>query len=403
MRVLVLNCGSSSVKFQVYDRDAELCGGMVDRIGQPAASLAFQAGATRHKETREILDHRDAILAALGVLTDKARGGVLASRAEIEAVGHRVVHGGEHFHAPAIVTPEVEAAIEDCISLAPLHNPANLSGIRVCRELLPGVPHVAVFDTAFHQTMPPRAFHYALPRALYQRHKIRRYGFHGTSHQYVDERVRDRMGRPGARVVTCHLGNGASMAAIAGGRSLDTSMGLTPLEGLVMGTRCGDIDPSIVLYAMAEDELDAAQTQAMLSKHSGLYGLSGLSGDMRELEAASAKGDERAALAIEVFCYRVRKYLGAYAAVLGGLDAVVFTGGIGENSALVRARVLEGLDWLGLALDPEANGRADPAPERRIDRGSADDRGPQAWVIRTREELVIARACRTLAAGSGSP
>lgn len=388
MKILVLNCGSSSVKFEAFEGTRPLGSGMVERIGHTSAALRYQAGETRYTEAPEILDHRDAILAVLAACTDGTRGGVFADTQEIGGVGHRVVHGGEHFSAPARVDEGVIEAIEENIKLAPLHNPANLSGIRIARETLPGAVHVAVFDTAFHQSMSPRAYMYALPRKLYTQRKVRRYGFHGTSHQYVDERVRALMPHLEApRVVTCHLGNGASMAAIRGGAVVDTSMGMTPLEGLVMGTRCGDLDPSIVLFAMAEEELTPSQASAMLNKHSGLYGLSGISGDMRELEAEAAGGDARADLAIEVFCYRVRKYLGAYAAALGGLDAVAFTGGIGENSAEVRRRSTLDLGFLGIGLDPERNRQGEG--ERRVD----DGQGPvQVWVVPTDEELMIARA-----------
>jgi acetate kinase len=392
VKILVLNCGSSSVKFEVFDGETALASGLVERIGHTSAAIRYQAGPTKFRETVDVLDHRDAIRSTLAALSNADRGGVVADVQEIQGVGHRVVHGGERFQAPVVIDADVLEGIEDMIPLAPLHNPANLAGIRIAQEILSHAVHVAVFDTAFHQTMPPQAYMYALPHKLYSRLKVRRYGFHGTSHQYVDERVRERMQASEARVVTCHLGNGASMAAISGGRVQDTSMGMTPLEGLVMGTRCGDIDPSIVLYAMAEEELSPTQANAMLNKHSGLYGLSGLSGDMRELEQAASGGDTRAALAIDVFTYRVRKYLGAYAATLGGLDAVVFTGGIGENSALVRTRISEGLGFLGIEVDPRAN--ADGEGERRIDAGG----DVQVWVIPTDEEKMIARA--TLALGA---
>ncbi len=386
MKVLVLNCGSSSLKYEAFDGNRALAQGIVERIGHTSASLSYESGETKYREAPSVLDHRDAIRVALAALTDSERGGVFDDLGGIQGVGHRVVHGGEQFQAPVAITPEVISGIEEMIPLAPLHNPANLTGIRVAQALLPDVPHVAVFDTAFHHTMPPEAFMYALPRKLYSRLKVRRYGFHGTSHQYVSERVQALSKRPLSRVITCHLGNGASMAAILEGEVQDTSMGMTPLEGLVMGTRCGDMDPTIVLFAMAEEELTPSQAAAMLNKHSGLYGLSGLSGDMRELSEAAEGGDQRAKLAIDVFCYRIRKYLGSYAAVLGGLDAVVFTGGIGENAAQIRAQCLKKLDFLGLSLDKSANEAS--GGERRIDA----DGVVQVWVIPTDEEAMIARA-----------
>lgn len=398
MKSLVLNCGSSSVKFTAYDGLKSLASGVVERIGHTAASITFKSGDLRYQENPEILDHRDAIRVAVAACCNPEKGGPFPSPEEIQGVGHRVVHGGERFSAPVLIDEEVIQAIEEHIPLAPLHNPANLTGIRIARELLPQAGHVGVFDTAFHQTMPPRAYMYALPYKLYSRHKVRRYGFHGSSHCYVDERLREQLGHPeGCRVVTCHLGNGSSMAAILDGKVQDTTMGMTPLEGLVMGTRCGDIDPSVVLYSMAEEGLTPVQANAMLNKHSGLYGISGLSGDMRELEEASENGESRAELAIDVFCYRIRKYIGAYSATLGGLDAVVFTGGIGENSTRVRARVLEGLDFLGIHLDPSKN-EAPDRDERRIDDGKGS---AQAWVIPTDEELIIARSTMELA-GSGA-
>lgn len=389
MKVLVLNCGSSSVKFQFFDGDHCLARGSVTRIGHPSATLKYESKDHEHRDSLEILDARDAIRASLSALTDEGRGGVVSNLKEIEGVGHRVVHGGEKFTQPTVLTAEVLAGIEAVIPLAPLHNPANLAGIRIAQEVLPEIPHVAVFDTAFHATMPEKAYLYALPRSLYLRHGVRRYGFHGTSHQFVDQEMRKLLppSEEPARVITCHLGNGASVAAIRGGVVQDTSMGMTPLEGLVMGSRCGDLDASVVLYAMAEEELTPTQVNAMLNKHSGLYGLSGLSGDMQVLESAADSGDPRAALAIEVFCYRVQKYLGAYAAALSGLDALVFTGGIGENSSRVRAQILQGMDWLGLALDPAKNqeNSSDPRPIH------ADQASVQAWVIPTNEEVMIAR------------
>jgi acetate kinase len=316
--------------------------------------------------------------------------GVIRDRGEIEAVGHRMVHGGEHFHSSVLIDDAVLRAIEDCFDLAPLHNPPNVKGYRAARDLLRDVPHVAVFDTAFHQTMEPVAFLYALPYVLYQRHGIRRYGFHGTSHRFVSRRAAERLGRaddPGLRLVTCHLGNGCSLAAIRGGRSVDTSMGFTPLEGLVMGSRSGDLDPAILLHVMAKEELGAAEMSALLNKHSGLLGVSGLSNDMRRLLEAEAAGSDRARLAIDVFCYRLRKYIASYVAVLGGLDGLVFTGGIGENAPPVRARAVVGLDAMGIAIDAARNEgvrgcEADVSPE---------DAACRVLVVPTNEELLIAR------------
>lgn len=315
---------------------------------------------------------------------------------DLAAVGHRVVHGGEKFWEPVVIDARVEEDIDYCSRLAPLHNPANLEGIQVCRKLFPDAIQVAVFDTAFHQTMMPRAYLYALPIELYSRVKIRRYGFHGTSHRYVDERARVLATKPaeGLRVVTCHLGNGASLAAIRGGVVQDTSMGMTPLEGLVMGTRCGDLDPSIVPFLQREEELSPDDVERLLNKKSGMLGVSGLSGDMRELVQAARGGDRRAELAIEIFCYRLKKYIGSYAAVLGGLDVLVFTGGIGENSAWVRELACEGLGFLGVEVDAWRNKDPARSGERRVDREAND---VEVWVIPTNEELVIARAAQRLA------
>jgi len=399
MKVLVLNCGSSSVKFQVIetslemietDTDRTLARGLVEKIGLSDSRLAMDVpGRKPYQEIAEILEHRAAVERVLKVLVH-ADHGVLSNVAEIEAVGHRMVHGGEKFASSVLVTPEVEAMIEECVVLAPLHNPHNLRGLTAARSLLPNVPHVAVFDTAFHQSMPPRAFIYGLPYELYRRHSIRRYGFHGTSHRFVSIRTARLLGRPleELRIVTCHLGNGCSMAAVDRGHSVDTSMGFTPLEGLLMGTRSGDIDAAIIPWVMAMEEVTLAQLNAMLNKHSGLYGVSGVSSDMREIEGACAAGNKRAALAFEIFCYRIRKYIGAYAAAMGGLDAVTFTGGIGENSPLVRAKTLAQLDFLGIEVDDEANRTAPHGKEALISRAGSRT---AAAVIPTNEERVIAR------------
>ncbi len=391
MKVMVLNSGSSSVKYQVMDTAADkaLVVGQVERIGSAGAILSQErpADGIRAKETGQILDHRDAIHAILELVRDPDRGG-LAPDDAIEAVGHRVVHGGEAFTGAVVIDPEVEERIRDSIDLAPLHNPHNLAGIRAARSELPDIPHVAVFDTAFHASLPPRAFHYALPYVLYHRHRIRRYGFHGTSHRHVLRRSARLLERdPEAiRLISLHLGNGASACAIRNGRSLDTSMGFTPLEGLVMGTRSGDVDPAVVLHVMAREEVSASDAGGMLNKHSGLLGLSGISGDMRDLLQEEAGGSERAHLALDVYVYRIRKYIGAYAAVLGGVDAVAFTGGVGENAPSIRSRALEELEFLGIQLEPEVNDELVGGREGDFSRGDVS-----LLVIGSGEELTIAR------------
>ncbi len=391
MKVLVLNSGSSSVKYQVMDTETgrPLVVGQVERIGSGGAILSQERGSdgARVKETGTILDHRDAIHAILELVGDPERG-VLTSGDALEAVGHRVVHGGEAFTGAVVIDPEVEDRIRDSIELAPLHNPHNLAGIRAARSQLPDIPHVAVFDTAFHATLPPKAFHYALPYVLYHRHRIRRYGFHGTSHRHVLRRAAELLDQdpPSLRLISLHLGNGASACAIEDGRSVDTSMGFTPLEGLVMGTRSGDVDPAVVLHVMAREEVPASDAGGMLNKHSGLLGLSGISGDMRDLLEEEKGGSERARLALDVYIYRIRKYIGAYAAVLGGIDAVAFTGGVGENAETVRSRALEGLGFLGIQVDPEANRKLVGGEEGNFAQGPVS-----LLVIRSGEELTIAR------------
>jgi acetate kinase len=397
MRVLVLNCGSSSVKFQLIETDGEeatagrdraLARGAVDNIGGTAI-LRYEAGeAPPVRETAEILEHKVAVERVLALLT-RGGTGVIGDRSEIDAVGHRVVHGGEHFRSSTLIDEKVLRAIEECFDMAPLHNPPNVKGYRAARDLLGDIPHVAVFDTSFHQTMEPTAFLYGLPYVLYQRHGIRRYGFHGTSHRFVSRRAAERLGRrgdPGLRLVTCHLGNGCSVAAVRGGRSVDTSMGFTPLEGLMMGSRSGDIDPAIVLHVMVKEELGTAEANALLNKHSGLIGVSGLSNDMRKLLEAESRGNQRARLAVDMFCYRLRKYIASYVGALEGLDGLVFTGGIGENAAAIRARAVQGLAAMGVEVDPARNeaatGEADISP---------DGRDCRVLVVPTNEELLIAR------------
>lgn len=399
MKVLVLNCGSSSVKFQLVEtdeataaagRDRALAKGLIENIGGAAVVRYEPAGRKATKETEEILEHKLAVERALALLS-RPDVGVIADRREIEAVGHRVVHGGERFKSSVRIDDDVLTGIEECIDLAPLHNPPNIKGYRAARELLPETPQVAVFDTSFHQSMPEEAYLYGLPYVLYQRHGIRRYGFHGTSHRFVSRRLAELMGRrpddPGLRLITCHLGNGCSLAAIRGGRSLDTSMGFTPLEGLIMGSRSGDLDPAIVLHVMRKEELGYWEVNALLNKHSGLMGLSGVSNDMRVLLKAEAEGHERAGVAVSAFCYRIKKYVGAYSSVLGGLDGLAFAGGIGENAAPVRARSLAGLTDLGIAVDPERNQSAQGA-EAEISPPGARTR---VFVVPTNEEILIAR------------
>jgi acetate kinase len=408
VNVLVLNCGSSSLKFQLVDTDLEraaagtdrvLARGAVDDIGG-AGILKLEAGGRPPvKESAEVLEHKIAVEKVVDWLCRESSG-VLARRQDIHAVGHRVVHGGERFKSSVRIDDAVLQGIEACFDMAPLHNPPNVKGYRAARELFGDeVPQVAVFDTAFHQTMPPAAYLYGLPYALYERHGIRRYGFHGTSHRYVSQRLaallQRRPDEEGLRLVTCHLGNGCSAAAIRGGKSVDTSMGFTPLEGLVMGSRSGDLDPAIVLHVMRKEELGTWEMNALLNKHSGLVGVSGLSNDMRALLEAEGEGNARARLAVDVFCHRLKKYIASYVGVLGGLDGLAFAGGIGENAPSIRARALEGLEALGLGLDHRANDDA------RGKEAEISPRGARArvFVVPTNEEILIARDTLHLVSG----
>lgn len=389
MKVLVLNCGSSSVKYQFISTEEKkvLAKGLIERIGSSSAILTHSRyDGDTIKITGEILDHDIAIEYVIAVLLSKNHG-VIKDRNEIEAIGHRVVHGGEDFSGSVLITDKVIQTLKDNIELAPLHNPPNIKGIIACQKHLPGIPQVGVFDTAFHQKMPPKAYLYGIPYLLYKKYKIRRYGFHGTSHFFVSKRVAELMNQPyeKLKIITCHLGNGCSIAAIDRGTSIDTSMGFTPLEGLLMGTRCGDLDPSIPLHVMGKEELTLAEVNTMLNKHSGLMGISGVSNDMREIIKSMNDGNERSKYAFEVFCYRIKKYIGAYAAALGGIDAVVFTGGIGENSSEVRKEVLSNLEFLGIELDDEKN--LINNGERII---TKDHSKVKVFVIPTNEELVIA-------------
>lgn len=386
MKILVLNCGSSSVKFQFLDMQGEVvvARGLVEKIGSTGALLRYRRGEDGEiREIAEVPNHEAAIGLVLSTLMHP-RDGVMHDKDEIDGIGHRVVHGGESFAESVLITPDVRTAIDRCCQFAPLHNPHNLKGIDVCARLLEDAPQVAVFDTAFHQTMTPESYLYAIPYGLYQKLGIRRYGFHGTSHRYVSQRAAAELERPldGLRLVTCHLGNGASVAAVDGGRSVDTSMGFTPLEGLMMGTRSGDLDPAVLPYLMQRERLSPQEVDTLLNKRSGLLGVSDGANDMREVVEAMHAGSEQHRIAFAMFCHRVRKYIGAYAAVLGGLDAVVFTGGIGENSSDVRRRCLTGLEHLGIELDAEANDRG----ELNVSSGSTP-----ALVIPTNEELAIAR------------
>ncbi|HEY6118454.1 MAG TPA: acetate kinase [Pyrinomonadaceae bacterium] len=401
MNILVLNCGSSSVKFQFIATDTEsiqlntdrrLARGSIERIGGEAIVALRAEGREERRSTAKLRDTRAAV--ELIVRWACSEDGIpeIRSIADVNAVGHRVVHGGERFTHSVVISDEVLKGIEDCIDLAPLHNPTNIKGIVSARDVFgAGLPQVAVFDTAFHQTLPEHVFLYALPYQLYRRHRIRRYGFHGTSHRYVAYRYRQirNIARNQTNVITLHLGNGCSIAAIRAGDSIDTSMGLTPLEGLVMGTRSGDIDPAIVDFIGAKEGLTSQEVETLLNKQSGLLGISGLTNDMRDLlDEERENNDRRAHLAIEVFCYRARKYIGAFLAAAGGADAVIFTGGIGENSPDVRRRICEGLQWAGLELDQEKNSAHNNGLEGVI---STDNSRLAAYVIPTDEELLIAR------------
>ncbi|MDR0670906.1 MAG: acetate kinase [Oscillospiraceae bacterium] len=386
--ILVINAGSSSLKYQLFDMDrrAARARGQCERIGLDGRIKHTVEGRAPYAADRPLPDHAAAIRAVTEVLTGPETG-VMAGMEEIFAVGHRVVHGGEFFSGSVRVTDEVIAALEACVPLAPLHNPPNLVGIRACLEVMPGVPQAAVFDTAFHQTMPPVAYLYAIPYEYYEKYKIRRYGFHGTSHRYVAQRAAEIIGKPfeSLRIVTCHLGNGSSITAVQNGRSVDTSMGFTPLEGVPMGTRSGTIDPAILGFLGEREGRAAAELVTMLNQRSGVLGLSGVSSDFRDLAEAAGQGNRRAALALDIFIYTVKKYIGAYAAAMGGVDALVFTAGIGENNAGMRAQISSGLSFMGLTIDEAKNGA--PGGEGVI---SVD--GAPGYILRvpTNEELVIA-------------
>ena len=386
MNVLIINAGSSSLKYQLMNPEtgAVSAKGLCERI-YIDGRLTHNANGKKIVKDIPMPTHSEAIQAVLAILVDPVDG-VIKSTDEIDAVGHRVLHGGMEFFDSCIINDEVIAAIEKCIPLGPLHNPANLMGIRACQAVMPNTPQVAVFDTAFHMTMPPKAYRYAIPTEYYENDSIRRYGFHGTSHKYVTKRAIELMGRKDIKLVNCHLGNGSSLSAVKDGKCQDTSMGLTPLAGVPMGTRSGDIDPAVVQFVMNKYGMSADECLNMLNKKSGVLALSGVSSDFRDIENGAEEGNENCALALDKFAYEVRKYIGSYAAALGGLDCLVFTAGVGENSASMRARICEGLEFLGVKLDPEKN---DTRGKEAII--SADDSKVTVWVIPTNEELMIAQ------------
>ena len=391
MKILVLNCGSSSLKYQLIDMSNEevLCVGLVERIGIEGSILKQEKDGVEGKLIVEqpMKNHQDAIKLVLDAVVDAQYGGVKDIK-EVEAVGHRVVHGGEKFASSVLITDEVKAALEECIELAPLHNPANIMGIEACEAILPGVPMVGVFDTAFHQTMPKKSYLYGLPHELYTKYGVRRYGFHGTSHKYVSQRAAAMLGKniEDIKVITCHLGNGASIAAVDGGKCVDTSMGFTPLEGLIMGTRCGDIDAAILPFLMEKEGLDAKGLSDLMNKKSGVYGMTGISSDFRDIEGAAANGDEKAQVALDAYAQRVKKYIGAYAAEMNGVDAVVFTAGVGENGIDMRKAIASNMEFLGMNFDEEANKVR--GKETVI---STADSKVKILLIPTNEELMIAR------------
>ena len=389
MNILVINCGSSSLKYQLINSETEgvLAKGLCERIGIDGMLTYQPEGGEKEKSEIAMPTHTEAINAVLAALTNE-KSGVIKSLSEVGAVGHRVVHGGEKFTSSCVINDESMKAIEESNDLAPLHNPANLIGIRACQELMPGVPMVAVFDTAFHQTMPDVAYTYGIPYEYYEKYKVRRYGFHGTSHSYVSKRTAEIVGKPydQMKIIVCHLGNGASISAVNCGKSVDTSMGLTPLEGLVMGTRSGDLDPAIIDFVGKKEGLSLDEMNEVLNKKSGMLGISGVSSDGRDLEAAAESGNKRAQLALDVFDYRVIKYIGAYAAAMNGVDAIAFTAGIGENNIKMRKDVCSSLTYLGVKLDEEKN---NVRGEERII--SADDSKVQVLLVPTNEELAIAR------------
>jgi acetate kinase len=389
MKILVLNCGSSSIKYQLFSMSNQtvIAKGGIEKLGMKGSFLKHvrQDGQVVIFEG-EILDHKLGVEFILGVLTSEKHG-CIKGLEELDAVGHRVVHGGERFNSSALLTEEIIAEVAKCSDIAPLHNPPNLKGIRAIEELIPGIPQVGVFDTAFHQTMEPKAYMYGIPYALYKKYGVRRYGFHGTSHRYVSKRACELLGvdYQTQKIISCHLGNGASVAAIKNGKSVDTSMGFTPIEGLMMGTRCGDLDVGAVHYIMEKEEIGLRSASTLFNKHAGMLGISGISSDMREIEMAKTNGNERAILALDMYNYRVKKYIGAYVAAMGGLDILILTGGIGENAGTTREGVCSDLDFLGISLDYEKN-----KGFRSEGLISTPDSRVKIIVVPTDEELVIA-------------
>lgn len=395
MKVLVINCGSSSLKYQFIDMSNEevIAKGLAERIGIEGSVVKHQPGnSDKITIQKPMPTHKEALQVVTEALMDKEYG-VIKSMDEITAVGHRVVHAGEKFACSVVINDAVMAALKECIDIAPLHNPPNIMGIEACQQLMPNVPMVGVFDTAFHQTMPKESYIYALPYELYEKHKIRRYGFHGTSHKYVTQRAAAMLGKPveSLRLITCHLGNGASIAAVKNGKSVDTSMGFTPLEGLAMGTRSGDFDPAIIKFLMDKDGMSIAEVDNMANKKSGVLGLSGVSSDFRDIEEAAEKGHERAKLALDVFVHKVKKYIGSYAAVMNGVDAVVFTAGLGENSSYIRREVCKDMSYLGIEIDEAKNNVR--GKETDV---SKDNAKVRVLLIPTNEELMIARDTKDL-------
>lgn len=400
MKILILNAGSSSLKYQLIDMDGEkmLAKGLVERIGIEGSHINQKANGQVFDATAPMANHTEGIQWMLKALLDPEKG-ALKSMDEIGAVGHRVLHGGERFTASVLVNDEVKEAIKANIPLGPLHNPANLMGIEACEKVMPGTPNVAVFDTAFHQTMPPKAYLYGVPMEYYEKLHVRRYGFHGTSHRYVSKRVCEFLGvdRSKTRVITCHLGNGSSMCAVENGKCIDTSMGITPLEGVIMGTRSGSMDPAVVQYICNNEHISVDEMLTICNKKSGLLGISGLSSDMRDIDAAADSGHERAIIARDMLIHGIRKYIGSYAAVMNGVDVIVFTAGIGENGAELREKVMEGFEFMGAKLDPVKNVEGN----RKESVISADDSKVKICVIPTDEEIVIARD--TLCIVTGKP
>ncbi|MBP3326286.1 MAG: acetate kinase [Coprococcus sp.] len=389
MKVLVINCGSSSLKYQLIDSDTEevLAKGLCERITIDGRLTHSTTGKDKYTIDADMPDHNAAVKYVLNALLDKETG-VISSLDEIDAVGHRIVHGGEKFAKSTMITDEVMQAIEECNDLAPLHNPANLIGIRACKSLMPDVPMVAVFDTAFHQTMPDKAYIYGLPYEYYVNYKIRKYGFHGTSHSFVSKRLAELIGKKpeDCNVIVCHLGNGSSITAVKGGKSVDTTMGLTPLAGLPMGTRTGDIDPAIIEFIAGKEDKTVEEINQILNKKSGMLGLSGVSSDFRDLDKGISEGNDRCRLAVDVFAYHVKKFIGSYAAAMGGVDAIAFTAGVGENNPYVRKLATEGLEFMGIKLDEKANETR--GEEMKI---STEDSKVSVWIVPTNEELAIAR------------